>query len=82
MHKQHGAAEKAAQLALKYRSEQQKQDGVVLVWAGAVYGWKNTLRDPQHERPGAFAVDPVGRVWLAIGGCDQDGARSWEPVVA
>lgn len=55
-------------------------DGVVLVWREAAYGWKNELRDPQHERPGALAVDVRGRVWLAIGGNDQDGAQEWESI--
>jgi len=26
--------------------------GVVLFWQGAVYGWKDCLRDAFHERPG------------------------------
>lgn len=54
--------------------------GVVLVFDGEAYGWKNTLRDPQHERPGAMAVDVEGRVWIAKGGNDYDGAERWEPV--
>ncbi|QGT84904.1 hypothetical protein GMO17_27125 (plasmid) [Pseudomonas coronafaciens pv. coronafaciens] len=28
-----------------------------MVWEGVVYGWKNELRDPESERPGAYAVD-------------------------
>jgi hypothetical protein len=45
--------------------------GIVLVWQGTVYGWKNELRDPQHEQPGAIAVDPAGQVFIAEGGCLQ-----------
>ena len=77
MHKQY---QEAARIALKYRREEQQTGGVVLIWAGAVYGWKNALRDPQHERPGALAVDSDGAVWVATGGNDHNGAQSWEPV--
>lgn len=68
----------AISVALKYRQDEQEQGGIVLVWAGQVYGWKNALRDPQHERPGVMAVDADGVVWLAVGGNDQDGAKAWE----
>ena len=68
----------AARVALKYRKDEQQPGGVVLVWAGQAYGWKNELRDPQHERPGALALDAEGGVWEATGGNDQDGARAWE----
>lgn len=70
--------EQAIELASAYRRDEQQPDGIVLVWAGQVYGWKNELRDPQHERPGALAVNASGRVWVAHGGNDQDGAKSWE----
>lgn len=77
MHKQY---KEAIRLALKYRADEHQSSGVVLVWAGEVYGWKDALRDPQHERPGALAVDPGGVVWRATGGNYQDGATSWEPI--
>lgn len=51
--------------------------GVVLVWNGTGYGWKNSLRDASHERPGALAVDTDGNVYRAEGGNDQDGAQAW-----
>jgi hypothetical protein len=38
-------------------SNPEHRGGVVLVWEGVVYGWKNSLRDAIHERPGAYAVD-------------------------
>lgn len=38
-------------------SNQEHPGGVVLVWEGVVYGWENELRDPESERPGAYAVD-------------------------
>ncbi|VVP45076.1 hypothetical protein PS880_05053 [Pseudomonas fluorescens] len=33
-------------------SNQEHRGGVVLVWQGSVYGWKNSLRDASHERLG------------------------------
>lgn len=54
--------------------------GVVLIWQGQEYGWKNELRDPQSERPGAYAVDAKGNAWQAVGGNDYDGAERWEAV--
>lgn len=70
--------EQAIELAKSYRRDEGQGDGIVLIYAGQVYGWKNELRDPQSERPGALAVSDDGRVWLAVGGNDQDGAKSWE----
>lgn len=55
----------------------QHHDGVVLVWDGAVYGWKNSLRDAVHERPGVYAVDEAGHVFIAEGGDDYNGAKCW-----
>jgi hypothetical protein len=54
--------------------------GVVLVWEGGVYGWKNELRDPESERPGAYAVDKAGLVFKAEGGDDYNGAKAWVAV--
>lgn len=51
--------------------------GVVLFWQGGVYGWKNKLRDPSSERPGTFAIDDAGHVFVAEGGNDYDGAKCW-----
>ncbi len=56
--------------------------GVVLVWDGAGYGWKNCLRDASHERPGALAVDADGNVYRAEGGDDQGGAMAWVVVTS
>ncbi|MDH4845074.1 antirestriction protein ArdR [Pseudomonas sp. BN605] len=61
-------------------SNQCNQGGIVLVWQGTVYGWKNELRDPQHEQPGAIAVDPTGQVFIAEGGDAYNGATHWSPV--
>ncbi|MDI3360336.1 antirestriction protein ArdR [Lelliottia sp. V89_10] len=51
--------------------------GVVLIWEGKAYAWKNCLRDPQHERPGVIAIDADGHVFIAEGGNDDDGAKCW-----
>lgn len=67
--------------ATKWRtSNLEHSDGVVLVWEGNVYGWKNELRDPQNERPGAYAVDMAGLVYKAEGGDDSNGAKAWVAV--
>ncbi|MCL3946360.1 hypothetical protein M4Z81_25870, partial [Escherichia coli] len=50
--------EEIRNIAAQWRQANQEYlGGVVLLWQGAVYGWKNELRDPQHEQPGAVAVD-------------------------
>lgn len=65
-------------VAQKWReANQEYKGGVVLVWQGAAYGWKDKLRDPAHEKPGAFAVDSDGHVFIAQGGNGYDGAKSW-----
>lgn len=51
--------------------------GVVLIWDGKPYGWKDALRDAQAERPGAIAVDEDGRIFVAEGGDDYNGAKGW-----
>lgn len=45
-----------------------------------MYGWKSALRDPGHERPGAFAIDAANRVWVATGGNENDGAAEWSEI--
>ncbi|OKP21764.1 antirestriction protein ArdR [Serratia fonticola] len=67
------------EIANKWReqNEEHASNGVVLIWAGEVYGWKNCLRDAQHERPGAIAVDADEHVFIAEGGNDDDGAKRW-----
>ncbi|EAB3413510.1 antirestriction protein ArdR [Salmonella enterica] len=68
-------------IATKWRNEQLSEmywiTGVVLIWEGRVYGWKDKLRDARHERPGAVAVDCHGNVFRAEGGNDYDGAAVW-----
>lgn len=55
--------------------------GVVLIWQGTAYGWKDCLRDPAHEQPGAYAVDDEGHIFIAEGGNEYDGAKAWVAVV-
>lgn len=71
------AAKAVAQAWRAGESGDRATGGVVLVWESAVYGWKDELRDPGHERPGAVAVDAEGRAWIAEGGNDYDGAHRW-----
>lgn len=69
---------KALALANKWRSDNPARvGGVVLVWQGKVYAWKDKLRDPSCERPGAIAVDHEGHLFLAEGGNDDSGASVW-----
>ncbi|WP_413479245.1 antirestriction protein ArdR [Serratia proteamaculans] len=51
--------------------------GVVLIWEGMPYGWKDALRDVKDERPGAIAVDENGGIFIAEGGDDDMGAKCW-----
>ena len=71
-----------ADIANRWRMQERKtrymRGGVVLIWQGEVYGWKNELRDPHHEQPHAIAVDINGNVFEAKGGNDYDGAERWE----
>ncbi len=75
-------AQTAIEAAMTWRAANPEHmlTGIVLVWDGEVYGWKDRLRDPQHERPGVLAVDVRGHVWQAIGGTYQDGARAWDEI--
>lgn len=64
--------------AMLWRAENpQHQGGVVLIWEGEAYGWKNSLRDATHERPGVHAVDANEHIFIAEGGNDYDGAKAW-----
>ncbi|EPP3907011.1 antirestriction protein ArdR [Pseudomonas aeruginosa] len=67
--------------ATKWRAaNQEHRGGVVLLWEGEVYGWKNELRDPASESPGAYAVDKTGLVFKAEGGDAYNGAKAWVAV--
>jgi hypothetical protein len=67
--------------AMQWRARNQEHlDGVVLVWHGEVYGWKDCLRNANHERPGVYAIDEAGHVFIAEGGDDQNGAKCWVAV--
>lgn len=61
-----------------YRSDwPNREGGVVLIWDGKAYGWKNSLSDANHERPGSVAVDTDGNLFIAEGGNEYDGAKCW-----
>lgn len=63
-------------IAEQYRNEQTEEHfkkGVVLIWDGQAYGWKNKLRNPEHEQPGAIAVDNENHVFIAEGGDSYNG---------
>jgi hypothetical protein len=53
--------------------------GVVVIFEGAVNGWVDRLRNPDHWRPGCIAVDEQGRTWSTTGGTEQGGALMWLP---
>ncbi|WP_168402998.1 antirestriction protein ArdR [Erwinia amylovora] len=63
--------------AWRLKNQDHADSGVVLIWGGKVYGWKNLLRDASHERPGAIAVDTAGHVFIAEGRNDSDRAKCW-----
>ena len=69
------------QIAKAWRASTQKDNerdkGILLIWDGQVCGWKNCLRDPEHERPGVIAVDIFGVVYRAEGGDEYHGAKAW-----
>lgn len=56
--------------------------GIVLVWQETAYGWKDSLRDPGQDRPGSYAVDEAGHVFIARGGDDYNGAECWVTIDA
>nr|WP_289073832.1 hypothetical protein [uncultured Halomonas sp.] len=65
-------------LANAYRANNPHEvGGVVMLIKGNVYGWKNQLRDPRSEVPGAVAVSSEGQIFVAAGGNDYDGAEYW-----
>jgi hypothetical protein len=67
-----------ARLGTRYRFDTPgNEEGVVLIWDGQVYGWKNVLRNAEHAQPGAIAVDPEGHVFIVEGGNNYDGAKAW-----
>ena len=66
--------------AKAYREENNRQNGIVLFFHGNIYGWKNELRNPECEQPGAVAIDRHGNQWVASGGDPYNGADRWEQI--
>jgi hypothetical protein len=65
------------EIAVNYRQRNERPEGVVLIWDDEAYGWKDRLRNAEHERPGAIAVDPQMNIYQAQGGDDYNGAKHW-----
>lgn len=73
--------EAAAQLlatANAWRITKNYTDGVVVIFDGAVNGWVDELRDPNHWAPDCIAVNTQGELWIAAGGNAHDGAARWD----
>jgi len=51
--------------------------GLVLIWEGSAYAWRDKIRDASTERPNVIAVDIKGRCFRAEGGDDDAGAKVW-----
>lgn len=51
--------------------------GIVLIQGDTVKGWKTSLQDAYLERPGVYAVDDDGHVFVAAGGARRSGAKGW-----
>lgn len=65
-------------IATQWRDRHQEvRGGIVMVWEGKAYAWKDSLRDAGHERPGVYAIDEAGNVFIAEGGDDYNGAKCW-----
>jgi len=79
---QHINKDLAIKSAMKWRSYlgYQGKGGIVLVFDGEAYAWRDKVRNPETERPNALAVDEAGNVWIATGGDDYNGAERWEAV--
>ena len=64
--------------AAQWRARHEEcRGGIVMIWEGDAYAWKNEVRDPQCERPGVYAVDEEGKIYIAVGGDDHNGAERW-----
>ena len=63
--------------AREYITERKMPGGIVLFFDGNIYGWKDRLRNPECEQPGAIAIDQHGNQWMARGGDSYNGARRW-----
>ena len=64
-------------VAQDYRVLHNRFSGVVLVFEGSAYGWKDKLRNPEHESVGSIAVDPEGFLFEAKGKGYNSGASCW-----
>ena len=77
-------------IAAKFRDDHgySGRGGVVVVFEGEACGWVDKLRNPEHWRHGAIAVDEQGAKWKALGTADvqngvpgaDDSACTWWPL--
>lgn len=64
----------------KWRQENERPTGAVVVYEGEIAGWMDSVRDPNHWCPGCLAFGSNGGIWRAVGGDDYNGARGWDVV--
>ena len=69
--------EKIVLLASRWRQENKRTGGLVVVYRGDAQGWIDELRDAQHWVPGCVAVSDVGQCWQTIAGDEDHGALMW-----
>lgn len=69
--------------ASRYREQEGLvgKGGVVVMYNTDVCGWCDTLRNPEHWRPGCLAIDEAGNQWVSQGGTAQGGAQRWHPLM-
>ncbi len=67
-------------ITFRYHNQLSGHGGVVVIDAGKVLGWMDTLRDPETWASGCIAIDEHGNGWIAKGGNDDGGAESWQPI--
>lgn len=70
------------ELARSWRERQgsdgERSLGYVVMFNGAVMGWKRELDSPQDWQPGCLAISLEGEVFQAVGGNGYDGALVWQ----
>lgn len=46
-----------------------------MVQNNEAYGWKDKLRNPEHELPGSYAIDDENHIFIATGVNDYGGEK-------
>lgn len=70
--------EELRRAASEFRETWKKVDGLVVIFDGKVSGWISGMHSASDWRPGAVAVGPLGMLYEATGGSDEEGAHNWE----